>query len=148
MATQSADGIQQTSKITNNQQPIEAKLSNSKTISVANRVRLNQKRSISDGANSRGSDELSVASWTPTVAIGSRSDALDALTGGDLVAAAGEKKYMLVKKKPKYKKVKMEVFEPKMKYKKIKMKVPVKMMKKKKVKGYMVKKEHEHHGHY
>lgn len=67
---------------------------------------------------------------------------------GDLDEAAGhDKKYVLVKKKPKHKKIKMEVFEPKMKYKKIKMKVPVKKMKKKKVKGYLVKKEHEHH-HY
>lgn len=64
---------------------------------------------------------------------------------GDLDVAAGEKKYKLVKKKPKMKKIKMEVYEPKMKYKKIKMKVPVKKMKKKKVKGYMVKKHHEHH---
>ena len=64
----------------------------------------------------------------------------------DLDTAAGEhKKYMLVKKKPKPKKIKMEVFKPKMKYKTIKMKVPVKVMKKKKVKGYLVKKEkHEH----
>lgn len=97
--------------------------------------------------NSRGiSSELPVSA-SPTVAIGSRSDALDYLTGGDLQMAAGEKKYMLVKKKPKHKKIKMEVFEPKMKYKKIKMKVPVKQMKKKKVKGYLVKKHHhyEHH---
>lgn len=67
----------------------------------------------------------------------------------DLAAAAGEhkKKYILVKKKPKHKKIKMEVFEPKMKYKKIKMKIPVKKMKKKKVKGYLVKKEHGHHGY-
>lgn len=66
---------------------------------------------------------------------------------GDLTAAAGEhgKKYILVKKKPKPKKIKMEVYEPKMKYKKIKMKVPVKTMKKKKVKGYLVKKHHHHH---
>lgn len=63
----------------------------------------------------------------------------------DLTPAAGEKKYMLVKKKPKMKKIKMEVYKPKMKYKKIKMKVPVKKMKKKKVKGYMVKKHHEHY---
>lgn len=63
----------------------------------------------------------------------------------DLMTAAGEhKKYMLVKKKPKHKKIKMEVYKPKMKYKKIKMKVPVKKMKKKKVKGYLVKKEHHH----
>lgn len=60
----------------------------------------------------------------------------------DLQTAAGEhKKYILVKKKPKHKKIKMEVYKPKMKYKKIKMKVPVKKMKKKKVKGYLVKKE-------
>lgn len=60
----------------------------------------------------------------------------------DLTPAAGEhKKYILVKKKPKHKKIKMEVFKPKMKYKKIKMKVPVKKLKKKKVKGYLVKKE-------
>lgn len=64
---------------------------------------------------------------------------------GDLMTAAHEKKYKLVKKKPKHKKIKMEVFEPKMKYKKIKMKIPVKKMKKKKVKGYLVKKEHHHH---
>lgn len=63
----------------------------------------------------------------------------------DLMTAANEKKYMLVKKKPKHKKIKMEVFKPKMKYKKIKMKIPVKKMKKKKVKGYLVKKEHGHH---
>lgn len=63
----------------------------------------------------------------------------------DLMTAAHEKKYMLVKKKPKHKKIKMEVFKPKMKYKKIKMKIPVKKMKKKKVKGYLVKKEHGHH---
>lgn len=63
----------------------------------------------------------------------------------DLDTAAGEHgKYILVKKKPKHKKIKMEVFEPKMKYKKIKMKIPVKKMKKKKVKGYLVKKEKEH----
>lgn len=65
----------------------------------------------------------------------------------DLQTAAGEhKKYILVKKKPKHKKIKMEVYKPKMKYKKIKMKVPVKKMKKKKVKGYLVKKE-KHHYH-
>ena len=65
----------------------------------------------------------------------------------DLQTAAGEhKKYILVKKKPKHKKIKMEVYEPKMKYKKIKMKVPVKVLKKKKVKGYLVKKEK--HGHW
>lgn len=65
----------------------------------------------------------------------------------DLMPAAGEhKKYILVKKKPKHKKIKMEVYKPKMKYKKIKMKVPVKKMKKKKVKGYLVKKEkHGYH---
>ena len=64
----------------------------------------------------------------------------------DLMTAAGEHgKYMLVKKKPKHKKIKMEVFEPKMKYKKIKMKIPVKKMKKKKVKGYLVKKEKHHY---
>lgn len=63
----------------------------------------------------------------------------------DLFTAAGHKKYVLVKKKPKMKKIKMEVYKPKMKYKKIKMKVPVKKMKKKKVKGYMVKKHHEHY---
>jgi hypothetical protein len=64
----------------------------------------------------------------------------------DLMPAAGEhgKKYVLVKKKPKHKKIKMEVYKPKMKYKKIKMKVPVKTYKKKKVKGYLVKK-HEHY---
>lgn len=60
----------------------------------------------------------------------------------DLMTAAGHKKYHLVKKKPKTKKIKMEVYEPKMKYKKIKMKVPIKVLKKKKVKGYMVKKKH------
>lgn len=60
----------------------------------------------------------------------------------DLVPAAGhKKKYILVKKKPKHKKIKMEVYEPKMKYKKIKMKIPVMKKKKKKVKGYLVKKE-------
>lgn len=63
----------------------------------------------------------------------------------DLDTAAGEKKYKLVKKKPKHKKIKMEVYEPKYKYKKIKMKVPVKKLKKKKVKGYMVKKKHHHY---
>lgn len=64
----------------------------------------------------------------------------------DLTPAAGEhgKKYILVKKKPKHKKIKMEVYKPKMKYKKIKMKVPVKKLKKKKVKGYLVKK-HKHY---
>lgn len=65
---------------------------------------------------------------------------------GDLLPAAGEhKKYILVKKKPKHKKIKMDVYEPKMKYKKIKMKVPIKKLKKKKVKGYLVKKEHGHY---
>ena len=65
---------------------------------------------------------------------------------GDLQVAAGHnKKYVLVKKKPKHKKIKMEVYEPKMKYKKIKMKIPVKKMKKKKVKGYLVKKEKHYH---
>lgn len=59
----------------------------------------------------------------------------------DLVPAAGHKKYVLMKKKPKHKKIKMEVYEPKMKYKKIKMKIPVMKKKKKKVKGYLVKKE-------
>lgn len=62
----------------------------------------------------------------------------------DLSAAEGhhgKKKYIMVKKKPKMKKIKMEVYKPKMKYKKIKMKVPVKKMKKKKVKGYIVKKK-------
>lgn len=64
----------------------------------------------------------------------------------DLTPAAGEhKKYILVKKKPKHKKIKMEVYKPKMKYKKIKMKVPVKKLKKKKVKGYLVKKEKHHY---
>lgn len=64
----------------------------------------------------------------------------------DLVPAAGHsKKYILVKKKPKHKKIKMEVFEPKMKYKKIKMKIPVMKKKKKKVKGYLVKKEKHHY---
>lgn len=65
----------------------------------------------------------------------------------DLMTAAGykSKKYILVKKKPKHKKIKMEVFEPKMKYKKIKMKIPIKTLKKKKVKGYLVKKEKHHH---
>ena len=64
----------------------------------------------------------------------------------DLTPAAGEhgKKYILVKKKPKHKKIKMEVYKPKITYKKIKMKVPVKKMKKKKVKGYLVKK-HKHY---
>lgn len=64
----------------------------------------------------------------------------------DLTTASGhhKKKYILVKKKPKHKKIKMEVYKPKMKYKKIKMKVPVKMMKKKKVKGYLVKKHHHY----
>lgn len=61
-----------------------------------------------------------------------------------MTAAYDSKKYILVKKKPKHKKIKMEVMEPKMKYKKIKMKVPVKKMKKKKVKGYLVKKKHHH----
>ena len=64
----------------------------------------------------------------------------------DLMTAAGHKKYILVKKKPKHKKIKMEVYKPKMKYKKIKMKVPVKKMKKKKVKGYLVKKEKHGYG--
>jgi len=63
----------------------------------------------------------------------------------DLQTAAGEHKYILVKKKPKHKKIKMEVYKPKMKYKKIKMKVPVKKLKKKKVKGYLVKKEKHHY---
>lgn len=63
----------------------------------------------------------------------------------DLSTAEGKKKYVIVKKKPKMKKIKMEVYKPKMKYKKIKMKVPVKKYKKKKVKGYMVKKHHEHY---
>lgn len=104
-------------------------------------------KSPNQASNSRGIIENFPVSSKPTVAIGSRSDALDMLTGGDLQTAAGEKKYMLVKKKPKHKKIKMEVFEPKMKYKKIKMKVPVKQMKKKKVKGYLVKKHHHHHEH-
>lgn len=66
----------------------------------------------------------------------------------DLDTAAGEyKKYVLVKKKPKHKKIKMEVLKPEIKYKKIITKVPYKKMKKQKVKGYLVKKEHKHHGY-
>lgn len=102
---------------------------------------------ISSGNIRRVSGDFPSSSES-TVEMSNISDALDSLTGGDLQTAAGhEKKYMLVKKKPKHKKIKMEVLEPKMKYKKIKMKVPVKMMKKKKVKGYLVKKHHHHHEH-
>lgn len=65
----------------------------------------------------------------------------------DLVTAAGHKskKYILVKKKPKDKKIKMEILEPKYKYKTIKLKIPVKKYKKKKIKGYLIKKEKHHH---
>lgn len=70
----------------------------------------------------------------------------------DLDTAAGMEHMHIMKKKPKYKKVKMEMLEPKIKYKKIKMKYkkPVKKMKKKKVKGYikaekMKKKKHYEH---
>lgn len=94
-------------------------------------------------SKSAAASSLTRRSW------GDEESLLSATKASDLDTAAGhEKKYILVKKKPKHKKIKSEIYEPKMKYKKVVMKVPVKVMKKKKIKGYLVKKHHDHHEHY